>query len=328
MLEEDTEDVQLIEYDYGKNGKHFLVAHNQKELDYFLPILLANLGEGNFDFIIKDEDDEEDGDEEAQQYTYRPTRIFPETLNVENPRVLEIIRQERYLTDDEVDELLALQHDSLRKDLETTILYALGLWWREPDSDNYEFFDAVFHAVMILGIVGDESSLDPVLETLRMDSDFYDKAFGDTGQSVFVPALLCAGRNQFDVLMSFKKEVGIYTLNKYYVANAVRHLALESGLRNEAVEWFRLLLNDIMVDFPSAEYTDATLNGFIVSEILFLGDRSFLPQIKKLYDLDFVDSSIVGKYPKLDETFGQDVNVPVDVDLKRRYQSLLVMFGE
>lgn len=328
VLEEDTDDVPLIEYEYGKNGKHFLVAHNQKELDYFLPILLANLGEGNFDFIIKDEDDDEDDDEEAPQYTYRPTRIFPEKLNVGNPRVLEIICQERSLTDDEVDELLALPHDSLRRDLESTILYALGLRWREPDADNYEFFDAVFHAMMILGVVGDESSLDPVLETLRMDSDFYDKVFGDTGQDAFVPALLCAGRNQLDVLMSFMKEVGICTLNKYYVPTAVRHLALESGLRNEAVEWFRQLLNDIIVDFPNAEYTDATLNGFIISEVLFLGDRSFLPQIKKLYDLDFVDSSVVGKYPKLEEAFGQDVNVPVDIDLKRRYQSFRVMFGE
>lgn len=328
VLEEDTDDVPLIEYEYGRNGKHFLVAHNQKELDYFLPILLANLGEGNFDFIIKDEDDEDDDVEEVPQYTYRSTRIFPEKLNVENPRVLEIIRQERYLTDDEVDELLAMPHDSLRRDLEATILYALGLWWREPDFDKYEFCDAVFHAVVVLGVVGDENSLDPVLETLRMSPDFYDKVFGDIGQGVFVPALLCAGRNQFDVLMSFMKEVGIYNLNKYYVPCAVRHLALESGLRDEAVEWFRQLLNDIIVDFPSAEYTDAPLNGFIVSEILFLGDRSSLPQIKKLYDLGFVDSSIAGKYPRLEETFGQDVNVPVDIDLKCRYQNFRVMFGE
>ncbi|MGN0028415.1 MAG: hypothetical protein ACI35Q_01590 [Marinilabiliaceae bacterium] len=330
VLEEDTDDVPLIEYEYGKNGKHFLVAHDQKELDHYLPILLANLGEGNFDFIIDDEDDEddeEDKDEEIPQYTYRPTRNFPEELKLETPRVLDIIRQEHYLTDDEVDELLALPHDSLCRDLESTILYALGLWWREPDSDKFEFFDAIFHAVMILGTVGDESSLDPVLETLRMDSDFYDKVFGDIGQGAFVPALLCAGRNQFDVLMSFMKEVGIYALNKYYVASAVRHLALEFGLRDEAVEWFRELLHDIIADFPSAEYTDATLNGFIISEVLFLGDRGFLPQIKKLYDLGFVDSFVVGKYPKLEKTFGQDVNVPVDIDLKHRYQSFRDTFG-
>lgn len=328
VLKEDTDDVPLIEYEYGKNGKHFLVAHDQKELDYFLPILLANLGEGNFDFVIDDEDEEENVDEEIPQYTYSPTRIFPEELKVENPRALEIISQEHYLTDDEVDEILALPHDSLRRDLESTILYALGLWWKEPDSDKFEFFDAVFHAVVILGVVGDDSSLDPVLETLRMDSDFYDNVFGDIGQDAFVPALLCAGRNQFDVLISFMKEVGIYTLNKYYVASAVRHLALESGLRDEAVEWFHGLLNDIIVDFPNAEYTDATLNGFIISEILFLGDRSLLPQIKRLYDLGFVDSSIVGKYPRLEETFGKDVNLPVDIDLKHRYQSFRDMFGK
>ena len=51
LLEEDTEDVPLIEYEFGKNGKHFLVAKNNLELNTYLPLLEKNLPEGEYDFI-------------------------------------------------------------------------------------------------------------------------------------------------------------------------------------------------------------------------------------------------------------------------------------
>ncbi len=53
ILEEDTEAIPLIEYEYGKDGKHLLVASSQKEADRYLPALRANLG-ADFNYIIED----------------------------------------------------------------------------------------------------------------------------------------------------------------------------------------------------------------------------------------------------------------------------------
>ena len=39
ILEEDTEDVPLIEYEFGKDGKHFLVATDQYNASKSLPKL-------------------------------------------------------------------------------------------------------------------------------------------------------------------------------------------------------------------------------------------------------------------------------------------------
>ena len=66
MLEEDTDDVPLIDYEYGKDGKHFLVCHSELEASRYLPLLRKNLGEGNFEYLIGDPDfdDEEDDSEE------------------------------------------------------------------------------------------------------------------------------------------------------------------------------------------------------------------------------------------------------------------------
>lgn len=59
ILEEDTDDIPLIEYEFGKDGKHFLVAKSQQEANLYLPLLQRTLGEGNYDFILNDEDDDD-----------------------------------------------------------------------------------------------------------------------------------------------------------------------------------------------------------------------------------------------------------------------------
>lgn len=51
ILEEDTDDIPLIEYDFGKNGKHLLiVSPDRKEMPY-MRTLKKHLGD-NFDFIM------------------------------------------------------------------------------------------------------------------------------------------------------------------------------------------------------------------------------------------------------------------------------------
>jgi hypothetical protein len=70
ILEEDTDDVPLIEYEYGKNGKHFLTCRSELEASRYLPLMRQHLGEGNYHYIIGigdpgfDDDDEYDNEDE------------------------------------------------------------------------------------------------------------------------------------------------------------------------------------------------------------------------------------------------------------------------
>lgn len=81
MLEEDDDNIPLIEYDFGKDGKHFLMAASHLEASRYLPLMEKNLGKGNFDFAIDTddslfghEDDEEDGDWAFHDYGYHHQR--------------------------------------------------------------------------------------------------------------------------------------------------------------------------------------------------------------------------------------------------------------
>ena len=64
MLEEDTDEIPLIKYDFGRNGKHTLIVHSRLEASKYLPLLNQNIGEGNYEFIIKDSPDLDDEDED------------------------------------------------------------------------------------------------------------------------------------------------------------------------------------------------------------------------------------------------------------------------
>lgn len=54
LLEEDDENVPLIEYEYGRNGRHCLVTLTRLEASKYLPTLRKNLGD-NFEFHIEDD---------------------------------------------------------------------------------------------------------------------------------------------------------------------------------------------------------------------------------------------------------------------------------
>lgn len=61
FLEEDTDEIPLIEYEFGKDGKHYLVAKSQLELSKYLQPMKKNLSEDEYTCVVADydEDDEE-----------------------------------------------------------------------------------------------------------------------------------------------------------------------------------------------------------------------------------------------------------------------------
>ena len=71
MLEEDTDNIPLIEYEFGRDGKHLLMANNNLEASRYLPLLKKNLGEGNFAFTIKMDNLNEDLDWDSGKFFER-----------------------------------------------------------------------------------------------------------------------------------------------------------------------------------------------------------------------------------------------------------------
>lgn len=322
MLEEDTEDIPLIEYEFGKDGQHYLVAMNKMELSKYLPILEKNLG-GDFKYIVQDDDDDEydeyDDDELMEkfknsplfkkygsdtEYTYQHPE-YPMVLNVENEGLVDTLFDPTNfsgLSDADIDRILAMPHDTLRHDLEQIILFHTGETCDDIPDDLWEADNGspIVHALFLLGEIGDEDSLDVVLETLRQSSEYSDFHFGDSMNDIFLPTLYKLGKDRLDKLMDFAKEEGLDTFNHYKIFPPVAHIAyLHPERRDEIIEWFREILRFATEKLPETQYFDSELAGMLLNEFIDLRANELLPEIKAIFDTGLVSLACCGDYEKV-----------------------------
>lgn len=89
-----------------------------------------------------------------------------------------------------------------------------------------------------------DDCLDIVLEILRQDSDFYAVFYNTKLASLLAIMIYQLGKNRLDTLLEFMKEPGLIPFGKYYVADAVAHIAVETPERRpEVMDWFCKILN-------------------------------------------------------------------------------------
>ena len=334
MLEEDTEDIPLIEYNYGKDGKHFLVAMSQLELSRYIPILKKNLGD-DFDYVLQDDEDEYDDYEEVQdedeepidleqlmenfknsplfkkygpdtEYTYQHPE-YPMVLNVENKGLVSTLFDPANfsgLSDEDTDRILVMPHDTLRRDLEQIILFHTGETCDGIPEDLWEADNGspITHALFLLGEIGDEGSLDVVLETLRQSSEYSDFHFGDLMTEIYLPTLYKLGKDRLDKLMEFAKEKGFDTFNHVKIFPPVAYIAyLHPERRNEVIEWFREILRFATEKLPETQYFDSELAGMMLSDLIDLKAEELLPEIKAMFDTGLVSLACCGDYEKVEK---------------------------
>lgn len=364
LLEEDTDDVPLIEYDFGKDGKHLLIASSKSEANKYVPTLKKNLGD-NFEVIIRAEDDEDEYDENDpdffddvdemtsfdtdfsdspmiksygsdMKYTYvHPD--YPQILTVENQWVLEdLLKPENALAlkDTVVDEMLALPKESLRKDLENIIMYYIGLTCDEiPQELKENYTGVVSNATMMLAEVGNDStSLDVVLELLRQSPDFYDYHFGDAAPEIVIPTLYKLGQHKLDVLMDYLKEEGLYTYAKINVLKIGEEVNFHNpDRREEVIDWYHRLILFTIDALPQSVCCDATVAGFLVNYIVDMGARELLPSLKDLFATNMVDIGSCGSW----ESVKRDLSNPAiqsyressELDIHKLFKQLVEMFN-
>ncbi len=352
MLEEDDDNIPLIEYEYGKDGKHTLVAHSSFEASRYLPLLEKNLGEGNYDYIlsaldpnIDDEDfyDDEDDDEEDSGWLFKkygPNMPYsyhhpdyPKELTLYYPWIQdELSKPENalYLKDELTDRILALPYDALRQDLENLIMYHIGLTCDGiPDEyDDGQYNGLLSSCVALIAEVGNsDTSLDCVLEVMRQSVEFFDYHFGDSQHEMFVPTLYKLAGHRLDKLMAFVKEEGPYWLPKAEVFPSVVQMVLRHPeRRDEIIEWFREVLNFCVEHVAEARAVDSTIAASVICDLVDSQAVELLPEINALFDTDMVDLGHCGRRSSvLDDIGNPDFAGRLDdciLDIHERFDDL------
>ncbi len=352
MLEEDDDNIPLVEYEYGKNGKHTLVAHSRLEASRYLPLLEKNLGKGNFDYILNADDDlddvldDVDDDEDSSwlfkgygprmPYTYRHPD-YPKEIQLNFPWIQEELSKTEnaiYLKDELTDRILALPLEALRQDLENLIMYHIGLTCDGiPEGyDDGQYNGLLSSCVILIAEVGNsDSSLDCVFEVMRQSTDFFDYHLGDSSHEVFVPTLYKLAGNRLDKLLEFIKEEGLYWLPKAEVFPTVVQIALRQPERRaEVIEWFRQALHFCIDHVEEAKAVDNEVAGTMICDLIELQAVELLPEINALFDTEMVNIGICGKREEvLDDIVNPDYTVSLDnciLDIHDRFEDMFHKF--
>ena len=323
VLEEDTEDIPLINYQFGRFGKHFLLADDEQELDEYMPHLIAHLGKENIVFSINGSDryfkGEDFYDSETrevmrqiaqkirqqeemplEEYSYvHPD--YPTELKVTHEKVRELVyapANRLHLSDKQIDELLKLPHDEVRNDLLQILNYEMGLLCNQlPTIDPTTTNSAVVHALILLKELGNAESLPIVLETLKQHKRFYDYHLSIIINEIYVPTLYKLGREQLDKFYEFLQIPGLYTYARYLIFPTVLQIAEKEPERKaEVIEWFRKVLQFYTANIANHHCCDGTLVGLMIADLIKLQAEELLPEVKAMFETGKVNTQCCGDY--------------------------------
>ena len=351
LMEEDTEDVPLINYQYGRFGKHFLLADSEQELDEFMPHLIAHLGKENVLFGIdgsdryfRGEDFYDSKTREAmrqiamkirhqqetpiEEYSYAHP-AYPSELNVKHEEVKDMLynpANRLALSEEQLDQLLALPHEELRDDLQQILLYETGKTCDAVPPFNPETKDSVLiHCLILLGELGYPESLPVVLESMRQNKAFYDYHLGIILNETYVPTLYNLGKDQLDIFFEYLQNPGLYTYVRYLVfPTVVQIVEHEPARREEVIEWFRKVLQFYAANLENNYCCDGSLIGLLSNDLLKLKAEELLPELKVLYATGKVNEQCCGSYENVEAQMKDPKPFTIDYhfDARERYELL------
>lgn len=336
ILEEDTDDIPLIEYDFGKNGKHFLVVSpDRKEMPYY-HILKKNLGD-DFEFVLPYGEDNEENDVEEdecttlskidsdaikkalegmnkwreesdrhpdEKYTYQYPD-YPQTLSVRNQFIAdELLSPDNYscLPHEVIDRILALPKDEAAQDISNIILYSIGKTYKGINDDTIESWDnsAIMHSLILLAQLQSDKGLDAVLEIMRQTGEFADYHLGDMAPELLHPALYACGKDNVPAIEDYLNQPG---LDSYLRSQAPDALAMivfnHPERRDEIIAVFRRLLNSMVSNLPVQRACDGTFAGFVMSNLMDIDAKELIPEIEATFATDCVNKTIAGDCKKV-----------------------------
>jgi len=230
------------------------------------------------------------------------TDIAPQFIHSE---IIELYGYELDIEPHVIQEILSLPRKSLIADLEKVL---------EDCIKRYEYFDDILdaipwgnkafptHALLLLGELKSEESLDAVLRVLRQGKELISFWFFGIPIQIFEGTICHIAFNQLDVLKSFMLERNICTLAKVSSSNAVSQIAVYyPERRQEVLQWYKDVLTYFLEHKDDRLLRDHTLNGYMMKDIVDFKGIELMPLIQQFFESEIVDLLLCGKWERFQE---------------------------
>lgn len=327
MLEEDTEDIPLIEYEFGCNGKHRLCCSSKIEANKYLKMMQKKLTEDEYDIEVPDMSD----DYYDSPFSFSPNFVtlpnvkydykgieYPETLDIENPELLDIISKEgSEITKEDLKKIDEIPYNSLSNDLHNILLYDIGILRKNLENEDermYKIGWQLSNALILMGKYGNpQTNLLDLYEAMRQDEDFFDFVIGDCPNIIIEPTLTLLAKDNLISIKNYLLEPNLWT---YFKIEAIIALGIVGTIyaskRDEVLSIAGEKLDIYTEAIEENIICDGTIAAFLVSLFIDLQAKEFLPKIKKLYETNLVDETLDGNYNKVETLMNKKSNALYD----------------
>ncbi len=312
ILSEDTDDIPLIEYEYGKEGKHVLVIGPDGREEKYLKTLFDHLGDKDqivwMDMRMAEDEDDTEGirdlvEEKERHYTaiydYQHPE-YPKEPMVKNQFIADALLDPKYyeeLPREIIKRIYSLPDDEAAEDISNVALYTIGNTYKRIDDGQLSEPEegALVHTAILLTGLASEKGLPALLEILRQSPQFIEFHYGDLAEYLLPMAVYSTmGDNAAEVeSMFYQPGLDSYHLSLASESLVIRAL-LEPERREEVVEIYRRLLTAMKERLPERKDYDATFAGFVMSHLIDMEAKELIEEVREVFATDCVDKSIAG----------------------------------
>lgn len=331
VLEEDTEDIPLIEYEFGREGKYFLVVGEDNKERVYINTLKERLGDNfeflmpvdNYDYDFDDEDEYEDdvvakaankamlstiidrmNNRERtpdEKYSYQHPN-YPSTLTVKHQFIADAFSDKNNyyrLPKDIITKINSFPVEEVINDIDNIVRYEIGRTYSAIDDMTImdEENGSIMHSLIMLSMLKFPDGLETVLEIMRQNSEFADYHLGDLAPEVIPQALYACCKDNIQPMLDYMYTPGFESYLRTNCLDALGMIAINNPeRRTEVLEILRQLLISLVDRLPKREACDGTFAGFVMSLLVDLKAKELLPEIRKVYESGYVDDGVTGDF--------------------------------
>ncbi len=221
--------------------------------------------------------------------------------------------------EEKLKQILSLPYESLVSDLRNVLhdcICRYEYFKKLFDADRYDEEKVSFaiHAFYLLGELHSQESLPSILETFRQGEDFLEFWYGDHLTGNLWEPLYYISYKQLGGLTDFALSPNICTNARSEVSCCVGQIGLhQPDKRQEVINWFRNVFSHLSEASLKDEIIDSDFIGLAICDALELRSAELLPEIKRLFDLEYVSKSICGNFDEVEE----DMFKPEETYFKR-----------
>lgn len=320
ILAEDTDDIELIEYEYGYKGKHHLVIGDDGAERKYAMLLTAKLGD-KFTFEdpytgVNTSVPQENDDYEYEGYPHLEHQYdypeYPAAPVLKHPWLLDILYDPDawVLATDDLDRIMALPYDELGADIDTIVRYEIGRTYKaieEGQDDDIELYSVLEHCLAIINAIAQPENFATVVELLHQTDEFIDQQLGYEAENLLPGALCRTTGNDVSRLEGILNEKGYTACALDYVLLALCMIAYTNpDMRFEVQEAFRRLLVNMVERLPETDRCDPDFAGFVLEYVSCLDMRELLDEVKSVLATGYVDAELTGGTEEYLSQFGEE----------------------